>query len=136
MHNDISIEAKFLAKAVPALNDIEVYPDLSLHFEYVTPNRELVIPHENSELVLIGAAENRTLTTLPYDRVIEIGKELGIRCAEEYSYSASNIDELENLVKQETDIEGVVVRFDDDKMLRIKTDYYCNRRFEKTGIPS
>lgn len=86
-------------------------------FEYISPNNRIVLPYQEEKLILLAIRNNITGEYLSYDDMKYVAGIHNIPVIQPYSKS---IDTLPN----ETDIEGVVIRFDSGNMIKIKTDWY------------
>jgi len=129
--SELTYQAEQWAKSnCPALLDPSWGEDYSLHFEYLNPKRQLVIPIEREELVLLGGVNNQTLRLNTPEEIIS-----GVPQAEEGLSEISRSKEFEINPEEEVAglskrianlrIEGLVLRFDQgQKMLRVKTDFY------------
>lgn len=90
--------------------------ELTLCFEYTSPNNRIVIRYEEPELVLLGVRDN---TTGEYFKHLDLFKHtLGVRAAKIYENAS-----IEN-VKEWKDREGVVTVWPDGYRLKLKADDY------------
>eukprot|EP00697_Spironema_sp_BW2_P002966 gnl/Spiro4/13966_TR7477_c0_g1_i1.p4 gnl/Spiro4/13966_TR7477_c0_g1~~gnl/Spiro4/13966_TR7477_c0_g1_i1.p4 ORF type:complete len:372 (+),score=46.35 gnl/Spiro4/13966_TR7477_c0_g1_i1:14788-15903(+) len=103
-------------------------------FEYMGPSNRIVLDYKEERLVLLAIRENRTGKYMSDNFLTAVDKEYGVSVVQPYHGS---LDDLKN----EIGIEGVVVRFDDGHMIKVKTDWYCaihkakeNILFEKNVI--
>lgn len=104
-------------------------------FEWMSPHNRVVLKHEESSLVLTAI---RNMTN---------GQYLSLRNLEKWG-RIGNIPVVNrlatsrmNTIRDETDIEGIVARFDNGHMLKVKSSWYCRihkakdeMRFEKDII--
>jgi hypothetical protein len=87
-------------------------------FELVGENR-MVLKYPKNDLILLNLRNNLTgeyLDNIDYDMD-------GINIVENVDYT---LLELIDMSKKEKYIEGWVVQFDDDTLLKIKTEWYYN----------
>lgn len=92
-------------------------------FEYVSPKNRIVLPYANTELILLRLRDNNTGEYIDVD---DHKTHLdGITVAE--SYDDLGLDDLIELAKVEEDKEGWIVQFENGKMAKIKTGWYCDR---------
>jgi hypothetical protein len=127
IYNDHLIDQakEIAAEQYPELLNPEFASDLSLQFELISGKRKIVIAYQEEDLILIGATINKTLELLSYQENSELARKANLKLASEFKESFSSVQDLADKVKDRQDIEGLVLRFDkQQKMLRIKTDYY------------
>jgi hypothetical protein len=127
--SELIYEARLFAeKNYPELLDPSWGENLSLHFEYLNPRRQLIIPIEQEDFVLIGGANHQTLKLLTPDQACAAAVQLEQFFAAEEIEGCQSIEELESRISSR-EIEGAVLRFDgQQKMLRVKTDFYRNQK--------
>jgi RNA ligase len=86
-------------------------------FEYVAPHNRIVLPYQEENLVLLAMRHNvKGEYLIPSAMRVE-ATEYRIPVVPVYNGS---MDDLKN----KTDIEGIVVRFDSGHMVKVKTDWY------------
>ena len=88
-------------------------------FEFVSPKNKIVLNYDTTQLILLCMRNNTTgeyLDLSAYSDVIA-----GIKTPEISNYT---LDELIGLKPIATGIEGFVVDFENDKKIKIKTDWY------------
>jgi hypothetical protein len=127
--SELIYEARLFAeKNCPELLDPTWGENLSIHFEYLNPRRQLVISIHQEDFVLIGAADHQTLKLLTPDQACAAAVQLEQFTAAEEIQGCQTIQELEAKIASR-EIEGVVLRFDNQqKMLRVKTDFYRTQK--------
>jgi T4 RnlA family RNA ligase len=109
--------------------DVKSFVDWSLNnamvpiFEYVAPHNRIVLRYSEEELILLRLRDNKT------GKHIDIKKHLDkIGSIKIASFEDDNtLDDLIEKSKTEVDKEGWIVQFDNDHMLKIKTDWYFQR---------
>ena len=91
-------------------------------FEIVSPQNQVVLSYNNTELKLLQIRDSFTGEYLPKDQMFIRASNFDIPLAEDYEDMA--FEEL--LEKQKTleNIEGWVVTLEDGQMLKIKTEWY------------
>lgn len=93
-------------------------------FEYVAYDNRIVLKYKGRELRLIGLRDN---FDAKYYSVAEMGKlNIAYDIPHAKVVDITSIDELEHLVNTATDIEGVVVEFEDGQLVKWKTAWYFN----------
>jgi T4 RnlA family RNA ligase len=88
-------------------------------FEYVAPDNRIVLKYYERDLILLRLRDNKTGEYLNLNDFKE--KLEGIKLASKYEFT---LNELIELAKSESDIEGWVVQFEGGKMIKIKTEWY------------
>ncbi|MFA5489708.1 MAG: RNA ligase [Candidimonas sp.] len=120
-----------------ALSAIE--NNLTPIFEWCSPNNRIVLDYSHPQLVLTGIRHMINGTYVEYPDMAVMADHYGIPVVE-----LSDIDDFDivlNDVKEKTDIEGYIVRFDDGHMVKLKSPWYFrihkikeNFNFEKNAI--
>lgn len=107
-------------------------------FEYCAPDNQIVIYYDQPQLILTGVRCNETGTYHEYGPTLELARYYGIPCVKQISNETTTIGELAEIVKPWPVDEGVIVRFDSGKMVKIKCLQYVilhraldGLRFEK-----
>lgn len=95
-------------------------------FEFCSPKCKIILDYEKEMMTLIGLRENVTGYYIPYDEMKELADKSGLRCAKkiEIPSKIEKTSELLNYVENLTGIEGIVLRFKDGRMYKIKTKWY------------
>jgi T4 RnlA family RNA ligase len=93
--------------------------DITAIFEYVAPDNRIVLKYYERDLILLRLRDNKTGEYLNLDDFKE--KLEGIKLASKYEFT---LNELIELAKSESDVEGWVVQFEGGKMIKIKTEWY------------
>jgi RNA ligase len=113
-----------------AMNEVNLTPI----FEYIAPSNRIVIEYQEENLVLLAIRHNKTGEYVSYDKLVDAAKFWNVPVVQKYSGPLFRL-------KEQTDIEGVVVLFENGHMLKIKTDWYIaihkakeNLLFEKNVI--
>lgn len=103
-------------------------------FEWCSRKQQIVVDYPEDQLVLIAVRDNIT------GRYIDLnsfrGQSADIPVVETVENTSDNFDDFVNSLKDRTDIEGVVVRFEDGHMVKIKTDHYIALHRVKSMIES
>jgi T4 RnlA family RNA ligase len=92
-------------------------------FEYVAPHNRIVLRYSSEELILLRLRDNKTGKHI--DIKEHLDKITSIKIA-----PFEDDDTLDGLIeksKTESEREGWIVQFDNDHMVKIKTDWYCQR---------
>ena len=123
---DTSMEAEAFVSKNP------VYALLARHylengftpiFEWCSNKNRIVLDYPEDRLVLTAMRENASGNYLLQDALERIGERYGIPVVKVWD-AFGNHDILVGAIHQWEGIEGVVVRFDDGHMVKIKSDWY------------
>jgi RNA ligase len=108
-------------------------------FEYVGPSNKIVLNYSQEDLILTGIRHNNNGTYIFYDELAKLAKAFNIPLVpakaftthdgEDFTFSKS--EDLNSIVKDWKDTEGVVVRFDTGEMVKIKAEEYCRKHQSK-----
>jgi RNA ligase len=108
---------------VKSLVDWCLDDDIVPIFEYVAPHNRIVLRYSCEELILLRLRDNKT------GKHIDIGDHLdkigSIKIAP--FEDDHTLDSLIELSKKEIDKEGWIVQFENGHLVKIKTDWYCER---------
>ena len=125
----------------PKLNDPSWMPTVSLLFEWVTPENQIVIKYDEAELYLIGGVDHghRHLTHVRYLTIQElspISTECGIQLMEFFEIkSKGDWYNFYHEVINHRDIEGYVLRMDDEQILvKVKAQAYLTKHGLKSNL--
>jgi RNA ligase len=94
------------------------HDNLTPIFEYMGPGNRIVISYEHENMTLLAVRHNVTGEYKSFAYLEDIANEFDVPVVRPYEGSISNM-------RDKTDIEGVVVRFTDGHMIKVKTDWYC-----------
>lgn len=94
-------------------------------FEWCSPYNQIIIKHDTSDLILTAIRDTFVGDYVSYDIIKIIADLYDVSSVKQYETSfISGIKKLSEIISNEKDMEGVVVRFDDGHMIKIKTlDY-------------
>lgn len=106
--------------------------NLSLLFEYTSPDNLIIVPYRETMYTLIGARENDMGAPLKsYDELVDIGRELNIPVVESVEMT---LDELIEYQKTNTDSEGFVAVNEYGRMIKFKTDYWFEQKANRGDL--
>ena len=92
-------------------------------FEYVAPHNRIVLRYSSEELILLRLRDNKTGKHIDIkDHLDKIGSIKIAPFEDDHT-----LDDLIEKSKTEAEREGWIVQFDNDHMVKIKTDWYCQR---------
>ncbi|KAJ4457709.1 putative RNA ligase; T4 RnlA family protein [Paratrimastix pyriformis] len=112
-------------------------------FEWCSPQNKLVMEFANDQLVLTAIRHHRFGHYLPYPLMVATAREFGIPCVRTLTEACcgdcpqdtgDEIERLMQLVRKQPEMEGIVLRFDDGTMYKIKTSWYLTRVRGKPNI--
>lgn len=125
---DTSMEAEAFVASRPE------YAELAAHylengftpiFEWCSNKNRIVLDYPEDRFVLTAMREVHSGNYLLQDALEAIGRRYGIEVVKAYDVSRSkNGQYIVDLVRKAEDFEGVVVRFDDGHMVKVKSDWY------------
>ncbi len=115
---------------VRELVDWSLDNDVSLFFEFVSFSNRIVLDYKTTELILLRGRNNKTGESID---VREIDNR-GVTVCDFESYT--NLDEMIELASTNKDKEGWVIQFDNDYMIKIKTQWYCDLHHLNFGVTS
>ena len=94
-------------------------------FEWCSNKNRIVLDYPEDRLVLTAMRDNDSGYYLLQDALEAIGERYGIETVKAYDVSSSkHPSHIIDMVRAAEDAEGVVVRFDDGHMVKIKSDWY------------
>lgn len=125
---DVSMEAEVFV----ALN--KKYQDFAIRaiadgvtpiFEWCSNKNRIVLDFPEDQLILTAARNNVDGDYTPYDRLCEIAERYDIPVVKAWgNLQIEKMGTLIDIVRQQEDTEGVVVRFRDGHMVKVKSDWY------------
>jgi RNA ligase len=124
---DTSMEAETFVASRPD------YTELAAHylengftpvFEWCSNKNRIVLDYPDDRLVLTAMRETASGNYLLHDALERIGERYGIPVVAAIYPQDGQHEELMRFVREAEDMEGVVVRFDDGHMVKIKSDWY------------
>lgn len=125
---DTSMEAEVFVASRPD------YTELAAHylqsgftpiFEWCSNKNRIVLDYPEDRLVLTAMRETETGNYLLQDALERIGERYGIEVVKAWSHEQiQKMGSIIGIIRDAEGIEGVVVRFDDGHMVKIKSDWY------------
>ena len=105
-------------------------------FEWVSRKNRIVVYYPEDNLILTAIRDNRSGNYISYSTLVETAKNYNIPCVKALSLG-SNMDENQiDCIRLWDDGEGVVIRFDNGHMVKVKADEYILRHRSKEQINS
>jgi RNA ligase len=109
--------------------------DLSPIFEWMSRKQRIVIDHPVDRLVLTAVRNKTTGEYLTHRHMGMLGDQFNVEVVNEFPVTNSTtIEEICDYVRVQPDTEGVVIRFDNGHMLKLKTDDYVRIHKAKDAI--
>lgn len=118
---------------VPFIKKNEHYVDMCSHlitqgvtpiFEFCSRMNRIVIDHPVDRLVLLAVRDNVSGQYWRYPDLQVLGEDWGIDVVRQFEGTVENMETFIDEAKNEKDMEGYVIRFNDGHMLKIKADVY------------
>jgi T4 RnlA family RNA ligase len=122
-------QATGINKIYKTNKDVKSFVDWCLNndivpiFEYVAPHNRIVLRYSKEELILLRLRDNNTGKHIDIKEHLDKIGSIKIAPFED----DDTLDDLIEKSKSEVDKEGWIVQFDNDHMLKIKTDWYFQR---------
>ena len=108
---------------VKSLVDWCLNNDIIPIFEYVAPHNRIVLRYAEEELILLRLRDNKTGRHIDIkDHLDKIGSIKIAPFEDDHT-----LDSLIELSKKEVDKEGWIVQFENGHLVKVKTDWYCER---------
>lgn len=134
---DIALDCEKFVRNNPKYHDFArfcILCNVTPIFEYIGPKNRIVIEYDQEDLILLTIRYNKSGEYLKRDYIGGLAFLDNIPVVQKFKGS---LDQL----KEQTDIEGVIVQFEDGHMVKVKTDWYIaihkakeNLLFEKNVI--
>lgn len=93
-------------------------------FEWCSRKNRIVIDHPEDQLILTAIRNNEDGQYWTYEALTLTAESFGIPLVNAWT-SGWDINQVIERVRQWDDTEGIVIRFDDGHMVKIKSDWYC-----------
>jgi len=97
-------------------------------FEWCSPRNVIVLRYEEDQLILTAIRNNNDGNYVKYDEMIQSCQLYDIPCTNIEVGTIDNLDDFQIKLREKIDIEGIVIRFDDGRMYKLKTDWYFSKR--------
>lgn len=104
-------------------------------FEWLSPNNRIVINYETDNLVVTAFRNTNTGEYFTFSDMVDFAHEFNVDCVAA-TLDDEEISKVLVSVKDMEDIEGIVYRFDNGHMLKVKTDLYCRMHKSKDIVSS
>lgn len=121
-------QANGINKIYKTNSDVNSFVDWALNndivpiFEYVAPHNRIVLRYSSEELILLRLRDNKTGRHIDIKEHLDKIASIKIAPFED----DTTLNDLIEKSKTEAEREGWIVQFDNDHMVKIKTDWYRN----------
>lgn len=105
-------------------------------FEWCSRKNRIVVDYPEDQLILTAVRDNHTGNYIPYSTLVETAKNYNIPFVKAIAGDETDITKVVDHIRKWDDGEGVVIRFDDGHMVKIKADEYILRHRSKEQINS
>ncbi len=105
-------------------------------FEWCSRKNRIVVDYPDDQLILTAVREMRSGNYIPYSQMVETGKNYDIPVVKAIAGDETDIEKVVDHIRKWDDGEGVVIRFNDGHMVKIKADEYILRHRSKEQINS
>lgn len=106
-------------------------------FEWCSRSQRIVLDYPEDQLVLIAVRDNATGQYINYGTMARISSYDNIPVVNAWSMNASAGPlDVVKIVREAEDFEGVVIRFEDGHMVKVKSDWYVRLHRTKSMIES
>jgi RNA ligase len=122
---DVASQAEAFVAANPNYAEFaeSLLPSYTPIFEWCSRSQRIVIDYPEDQLVLVAIRDVHYGLYVVEDLVEKVAKDYDIPVVQALA-PMSNLDDFIVELRKREDIEGVVIRFDDGHMIKIKTDAY------------
>jgi RNA ligase len=105
-------------------------------FEWCSRKNRIVVDYSEDNLILTAVRDMRSGNYIPYSQMVETGKNYDIPVVKAIAGDETDIEKIVDHIRKWDDGEGVVIRFDNGHMVKIKADEYILRHRSKEQINS
>jgi T4 RnlA family RNA ligase len=91
-------------------------------FEFVSPQNRIVVPYANTELILLRMRDNKTGEYLNISDYSDKLDGISVAASDE----GKTLEDLINLKNVIEGKEGWIIQFENGKMVKLKTNWYCD----------
>lgn len=105
-------------------------------FEWVSRKNRIVVDYPDDQLILTAVRDIHSGNYIPYSQLVETGKNYDIPVVKAIAGDDTDIEKIVDHIRKWDDGEGVVIRFDNGHMVKVKADEYILRHRSKEQINS
>jgi RNA ligase len=103
-------------------------------FEWCSRKNRIVVDYPEDQLILTAVRGNQTGGYVSYSAIKEVAEQEGIPYVKAIAGDETDIQKVVDHIRKWDDGEGVVIRFDSGRMVKIKADDYVLRHKSKDAI--
>lgn len=125
--SDVSkmVDEIFLRPEYVALNTFCSEHNLTAQYEFCSRRQRIVVDYSVEQLVLTAIRHNVTGEYIYNpDELKTIGAEFGIPVVDSYRVTDQKIEDIIEEIREASGIEGVIIRFEDGSMFKVKSEEY------------
>jgi len=95
-------------------------------FEFCSRKNRIVVDHPKDRLVLLAIRDNQTGEYEPHETLLRVGEALDVEVVRQYAGTIETMEKFIEEAREDKEIEGYVIRFEDGHMLKVKADIYLS----------
>jgi RNA ligase len=92
-------------------------------FEWISPEDRIVLSYNDTSMLVLTAVRDMFTGNYIQD-LASVAEEFAIPYVGEYADNDIDLNAIEDLLSEDNSTEGVVIRFDDGHMVKLKTEWY------------
>jgi RNA ligase len=108
--------------------------DITPIFEYCSRKFRIVVDYPEERLVLLAARHNISGEYLSYSELVSYSEKFDLDLVQQYKGTVENMTSLVEDIRNETEGEGWIIRFDDGHMIKLKNETYVRLHKVKDKI--
>lgn len=93
-------------------------------FEWCSRKQRIVLDYKQDQLILLAVRHNVTGEYMTYEAMAELAWVCEVPVVEAFGSEIDDIDTFVEMLSTKEDIEGVVIRFENGHMVKVKTEWY------------
>ena len=93
-------------------------------FEFISPDNQIVIVYKETKLILISLRNIIHGKYIPVQEMFNIAKLFNINVVKQYHFNSTNMKEIYLKIQKMEEIEGFVLRLENDQMYKVKSSWY------------
>jgi RNA ligase len=136
---DVAMNAEYFVADKPQYREFIlecINQGLTPIFEWVSRKNRIVVDYPEDQLILTGIRNTVKGNYLLYYNMVELAKLYNIPVVKAIAGDETDIEKVVDHIRKWDDGEGVVIRFDNGHMVKIKADEYILRHRSKEQINS
>lgn len=106
-------------------------------FEWISPDNQIVLRYDHSDLVLVALRNNHDGSYVPYAQMREEGARFGVTVVETVTREKESLSDLVSRVKCASQLEGCVLQFQTSHLwFKIKSEWYFAQSKSHIALPN